>query len=111
MKTTTVINIKDAPNNWQEDLRYYYCGRLTHYNNIHNFGNPYRVYVHGTRENCIKKFKADLDKSPTYQKLVIRILSGKILLCHCAPKPCHAQILADYCNANQADIISKLQGL
>jgi len=110
-KITTVINIVDAPLNWQESLKYYYCGRLKCYNNIHNFGNPYRVHIHGTRENCIKKFKADFDKSPSYQKLVLRILSGKILLCHCKPKICHCDVLADYCNANQVEINYKLQGL
>lgn len=111
MKKTTVINIKDAPKNWQESFDYYYCGRLTYFNNVHNFGNPYRVHIHGNRENCIKKFVTDLEKSPYYQKLVLRILTGKTLICHCAPKPCHAQVLADYCNANQADIKHKLQGL
>ena len=101
-KITTVINIADAPLNWQENSKYYYCGRLKYYNNIHNFGNRYRIHIHGSREDCIKKFKADFDKSPSYQKLVLRVLSEKILVCHCKRKdkevPCHADVLAKYCN-------------
>jgi len=100
-KLTTVINIKDAPTGWEYDMNYYYCGRLTRFNNTYFFGNPYRVHVHGNRETCIAKFKKDFEKSTNlYQKLVLKILTGKILVCHCKPKACHADILAEYCNAN-----------
>lgn len=111
-KLTTVINIKDAPEGWEDNLDYYYCGRLTKYANECFFGNPYRVHIHGNRENCIKKFKRDFDKSTRYyQKLVLRTLTGKILVCHCKPKSCHADILADFCNANHVDINYKLNKL
>lgn len=100
-KLTTVINIKDAPDGWEDDLDYYYCGRLTRFRNTYFFGNPHRMPGDGNRETCVAKFKRDFEKSTTYyQKLVLKILTGKVLVCHCFPKPCHAQILADFCNSH-----------
>lgn len=52
------------------------------------WGNPYKVGEHGSREQCIRQFELDvlphLDLSP---------LRGKHLICYCAPKACHADVL------------------
>jgi uncharacterized protein DUF4326 len=52
------------------------------------WGNPFRLYYDGDREEVIRKFECEvlstLDLSP---------LRGKDLICYCAPLPCHADIL------------------
>lgn len=62
------------------------------------WGNVYHVGIDGTREEVIAKHRAWLLKQPI---LLARLpeLRGKILGCWCAPKPCHADILAELANA------------
>jgi hypothetical protein len=50
------------------------------------WGNPYRIGIDGTRDECIDLFEKNI--LPT---LDIAALRGKNLLCHCVPKRCHAQ--------------------
>jgi len=52
------------------------------------WGNPYRIGVHGNREEVIRLF--ELNTLPT---LDLEPLRGKDLICYCAPKSCHADIL------------------
>ena len=78
-----VINIRDkkgAPNE-------VYIGRGS------KWGNPYKIGVHGTREDVVKKYDSyarlnfypeDLDE-----------LRGKILVCYCKPKSCHGDVLIE----------------
>ena len=61
------------------------------------WGNPFRVGVDGSRDEAIARYRADLWR---------RIRSGEIALeeladiagcwyaCHCAPSPCHGEVLA-----------------
>lgn len=99
---------------WEFNPQYYYCGRLTKYikPDRYNFGNPFRIHVHGSRAVVIIKFEKAFEKNDRYtQKRILRELTGKILVCHCKPKNCHADTLADFCNANQASISYKLNEL
>ena len=54
------------------------------------WGNPFRCGCHG-RADAISKFEKYLLTSGLLEKL--HNLHGKILVCHCAPLPCHGDIL------------------
>lgn len=65
------------------------------------FGNPYRLYKDGTREEIIEKFRTyfykKINADEEFRKKVLE-LQGKKLGCWCAPHPCHADIVAKYLN-------------
>lgn len=52
------------------------------------WGNPFRIGHDGTREECIEKFKYH-----TLPTLDLRPLVGKSLVCFCAPRACHGDLL------------------
>lgn len=62
------------------------------------WGNPFRIITHGTREQVVVKYRAWLMEQPD---LLAKIpeLRGKILGCWCAPWPCHGDVLAELANA------------
>ena len=58
------------------------------------WGNPYQIGRHGSREEVIEKYRLSIGgafRSPSE-------LKGKDLVCWCAPKPCHADILLELAN-------------
>jgi hypothetical protein len=61
------------------------------------WSNPYEGRCRN-REEAIEKFKASLLKRPDLMKKVREELRGKDLLCHCAPLPCHGDILLKVAN-------------
>lgn len=102
MKETIVINIKDAPRGWQSNPDYVYVGRSAknrqqcHSNS--NLGNPFVIGRDGTREDVIKKFRTHaLGRIAFDHEYLERVkaLYGKTLVCFCAPKACHGDVLAD----------------
>lgn len=84
MSTTIVVNIKYS----RCDIR---CGRPG------PWGNPYRIGKDGDRNTVIVKFERHtrnrIAKGAIKLKEIAE-LSGKRLGCYCAPKPCHANVLA-----------------
>lgn len=69
-----------------------YVGRPT------EWGNPYLIGVDGTREEVVEKFRQSVLKEPEYIDLIKIKLKGKDLVCWCAPKACHADILLEIAN-------------
>ena len=57
------------------------------------WGNPFRIGPDGTREEVIAKYEQYLRGRPDLMATLPE-LKGKVLGCWCAPKPCHADILA-----------------
>lgn len=55
-------------------------------------GNPYVIGRDGTREEVLAKYEAYLRRRPDLMARV-RELRGKDLLCWCAPKACHGDII------------------
>lgn len=56
------------------------------------WGNPYKIGIHGTREEVMQKYEAYLRNSPELLKQ-LPSLKHKVLGCWCAPKPCHGNII------------------
>ena len=54
------------------------------------WGNPFRISFAQSREQVIERFRCEV--LPT---LDVRPLIGKSLVCYCAPKPCHADLLLE----------------
>lgn len=62
------------------------------------WGNHYYIGRHGTREEVIAKFEKWLRDHPSQMRAVREQLRGKDLVCHCAPLPCHADVLLRIAN-------------
>lgn len=60
------------------------------------WGNPYVVGRHGTRDEVIELYRRRLWKLVKARFVTIGELAelhGKDLVCYCAPKACHGQVL------------------
>ena len=67
------------------------------------YGNPYRIGPHGSREDVIRKYEDYLRASPTLQRLILERLKGKNLVCYCAPRPCHGDVIIKFiCESTDA---------
>jgi len=58
------------------------------------FGNPFKIGVHGDRDEVIAMFRQWAPKQPALMK-DIHNLHGQTLGCWCAPNACHGHVLAD----------------
>lgn len=67
-----------------------YVGRPT------RWGNPFIIGRDGSREDVVRKYAESL--SPNDKLQIKQELKGKDLVCWCAPKPCHADILLEIAN-------------
>jgi hypothetical protein len=85
MRKATVINVNSGE---KPDV---YIGRGS------PFGNPFRIGEHGDRAKVISLYAAWVQNQPKILSL-IHTLRGKRLGCHCAPLPCHGDILAEMAN-------------
>lgn len=61
------------------------------------WGNPYLIGSHGNREECVDKFRDYIKGNPALLK-ALGELKGKNLVCWCAPKACHADVLLEMAN-------------
>lgn len=62
------------------------------------WGNPFVIGKDGTRAEVIAKYRDYLQKNPEFEERVKRELAGKNLVCFCAPKPCHGDVLLALAN-------------
>lgn len=67
---------------------YVYIGRPS------KWGNPFVVGKDGTRAEVIRKYKEYLMSNESLLK-DLHELEGKTLVCWCAPRPCHGDVLRD----------------
>ena len=61
------------------------------------WGNPFKVGVDGTREEAIARYRVDLWRRIRSGEIALKELAdiaGCWYACHCAPKPCHGEVLA-----------------
>jgi uncharacterized protein DUF4326 len=63
-------------------------------------GNPFKIGEDGTREEVIAKyetyFRERISKDERFRVAVEKLRGREILVCWCAPKPCHADVIARY---------------
>jgi hypothetical protein len=62
------------------------------------WGNPFYVGIDGTREEVVARYRAWVTANPALMA-ALGELRGKDLVCHCAPEPCHADVLLELANA------------
>lgn len=67
------------------------------------FGNPFPLVVEKDRQFVLEQYKKyfylRVENDPEFWYQVMS-LKGKILLCFCAPKACHGDIIADWIDSN-----------
>lgn len=90
MNQTRIVHCKKEP----YDV---YIGRPS------KWGNPFRVGVHGSREEVVEKYRKwvngeisapDGSTPPTVAEMK-HALQGKTLGCWCKPKLCHGDVIVD----------------
>ncbi len=57
------------------------------------WGNPFVIGEHGDRAEVIEKYRVWLMSQPDMIECMRRELTGKDLVCWCAPLPCHGHII------------------
>ena len=62
------------------------------------FGNPFEIGKDGTREEVVLKYEQYILSNPELLEDAILELRGKDLVCFCAPKSCHGDILLKLVN-------------
>ena len=80
-----------------------YIGRWSCYGDT-RYGNPFHVGADGTREEVIALYEEYVLADATLLEDIRTNLSGKDLLCHCAPLPCHGDVLLRLANPPQIEI-------
>ncbi len=62
------------------------------------WGNPFVMGRDGTREEVVAKYREFLAARPDLAARARAELKGKDLLCFCAPKACHGDVLMEIAN-------------
>ncbi len=63
------------------------------------WGNPFVIGKDGTRAIVIEKYRAWLMTQPELIAEARRVLRGRDLVCCCAPKACHGDVLDEVANS------------
>ena len=80
-------------NGWRMPSNTVYVGRPT------KWGNPFRIGVHGSREEVLRKYRTWVMQKLAEQSDFLSPLRGKNLACFCKMnEPCHADILLELAN-------------
>lgn len=91
-QTLQVLNIyKDPDAKARQDC--VYIGRPS------KWGNPFAIGKDGTREEVVEKYRTYLSSRPDLVAQARKELGGKNLVCFCAPKLCHGNILIEIANS------------
>lgn len=75
------------------------------------WGNPYVIGRDGARENVIRKYRSLLwrkIRSGEIYLAELAALAGKDLACHCAPLPCHGDVLSRAANWARDQVINEI---
>lgn len=62
------------------------------------FGNPFNISTSRTREEAILMYREWIKTQPEIIESARKELKGKSLVCFCAPKPCHGDVLMEIAN-------------
>ena len=93
---TQVRNIRDGTYD-PANPEHVYVGRYNrrYHLQAHPLHNPYEMRTEQERDRVLQSYDAYLAGRPDLQELA-RALRGKTLYCWCAPRRCHAEIIAVY---------------
>jgi hypothetical protein len=61
------------------------------------WGNPFVIGINGSRDDVVMQYRRYLEKSPALLT-DLHELKGKDLVCWCAPRACHADVLLEKAN-------------
>jgi len=64
------------------------------------YGNGFKIGSDGSRVVVIKMYEEHLKLRPLFISIIKKELKGYNLICHCAPKPCHGDVLIKVANTN-----------
>lgn len=64
------------------------------------WGNPFVIGKDGDRDEVIAKYRAWLMSQPDLIAQARKELAGKDLVCFCAPKACHGDVLLEVANSS-----------
>jgi hypothetical protein len=67
------------------------------------WGNPFVIGKDGDRDEVIAKYRQWLMARPEMVEAARRELAGKDLVCFCAPKACHGDVLVEVANVDITD--------
>jgi len=65
------------------------------------WGNPFVIGKDGDREDVIRKYREWLLSRPELIEQARKELRGRDLVCFCAPKPCHGDVLIEVANSEK----------
>ena len=63
------------------------------------WGNPFTIGSDGDRETVVAKHRGWLMSRPELQERARRELRGRTLVCFCAPRACHGDVLLEVANS------------
>lgn len=69
------------------------------------WGNPFAIGKDGDREEVVAKYKSWLLRQPGKVEEARRELAGKDLVCFCAPRSCHGDILLEVANGAPGKVV------
>lgn len=75
-----------------------YVGRPTKWGNPHPVGDCKRCSIKHERGEAVVAFRKDVEQMPEFIAKARTYLKGKDLVCWCAPKACHADVLLEIAN-------------
>lgn len=96
MEETEVVNIRDHKN-WKAEGGVY-IGRGFRGQRGSTFANPFKIGADGDRDTVIEKYKKWISARLKHHSGVAEEfegLRGKMLVCWCAPEPCHGDVLVE----------------
>lgn len=67
------------------------------------WGNPFSIGEHGTRSEVIAGYAELVENDPKLKAAIKENLRGKDLVCFCAPKACHGDVLLEIANEDELD--------
>lgn len=74
-----------------------YCGRPS------KWGNPFKIGPDGNRKEVLQKYQIWVDTQPALVYDMKNELRGKNLICWCAPKTCHCDVILQLINGTVLD--------
>ena len=99
----TVRNVRDVGR--RDTYFQVYVGRPT------MWSNPYELGVDGNRATVLAYYRRYLYQLLSRDQEFLEPLRGKDLVCWCAPKPCHADLLLELANLDEHEQDAFFRGL